>query len=197
MEVYTLGHSNRPWLEFLSLLRTYGIEAVADIRAFPSSQRYPHFSQENLKAALEKERIGYIWLGRELGGYRKKGLGKASPNTAWESLGFRNFADHMLTEEFQDGVKKLLELARERKTAVLCAERFWWRCHRRLLSDWLLAQGHRVLHIVDFGEVTEHELPPFARIEAGRVIYPREDLWSPGCARPSSRKNFPEEGPGV
>ena len=197
MEIYTLGHSNRPWAEFLDLLRTYGIEVVADIRAFPSSRHYPHFSQENLKAALEKEGIRYVWLGKELGGYRKKGLGKASPNTAWESLGFRNFADHMLSEEFLNGVEKLLELAREKKTVVLCAERFWWRCHRRLLSDWLLAHGYRVLHILDLGQVSEHELPPFARIVAGGVIYPREDLWSPGCVRPSSKKNFREEKPGA
>lgn len=197
MEIFTLGHSNRPWPEFLHLLRAYGIEVVADIRAFPSSRRYPHFSQENLKAALEKEGIGYVWLGKELGGYRKKGLGKASPNTAWDSPGFRNFADHMLTEEFQNGAERLLRLASEKKTAVVCAERLWWRCHRRLLSDWLLAQGHRVLHILDFGKVVEHELPRFARIEAGRVIYPREDLWSPGSARPSFGKNFPEGRLGV
>jgi uncharacterized protein (DUF488 family) len=197
VEIYTLGHSNRPWPEFLELLRAYGIEVVADIRAFPSSRRYPHFSQENLKAGLAKEGIEYVWLGKELGGYRKKGLGKASPNTAWDSPGFRNFADHMLTEEFQKGVEKLLELANKKRTAVLCAERFWWRCHRRLLSDWLLAHGHHVLHVLDLGRVAEHELPPFARVEAGRVIYPREDLWSPGSARPSSRKNSPEGRPGA
>lgn len=195
MEIYTLGHSNRPWQEFLDLLRAYGIEVIADVRAFPSSRRYPHFSQENLRAALKKEGIEYVWLGKELGGYRKKGLGEASPNTAWESPGFQNFADHMLTEEFQSGVEKLLEIARGKRTAVLCAERLWWRCHRRLISDWLLAHGHRVLHILDFGEVREHELPPFARIQAGRVIYPREDLWSPGCARPSFRKHFPRGKP--
>lgn len=197
VELYTLGHSIHSWPEFLSLLRAYGIEAVADVRAFPSSKRYPHFSQSALRTALTAEGIGYVWLGRELGGYRKRGLGQASPNTAWDSLGFRNYADHMLTEEFRSGVHTLLALAQTRRVAILCAERFWWRCHRRLLSDWLSAQGHRVIHIVDLGQTVEHRLPPFAKVEDDQVIYPRENLWNPGSAEPSSKKNFPAERPGV
>lgn len=190
---YTVGHSTRSVTEFLELLFAYGIEAVVDIRAFPSSQRHPHFSQRSLVASLEKEGIDYLWLGKELGGYRRTGLGKASPNQAWASPGFRNYADHMLTEVFQRGVRKLVELGRRKRVAILCAERFWWRCHRRLLADWLVAQGHKVIHIVDVGHTVEHALPPFARVQDSRVTYPGEGPWSPGCEKLCSRNHFREE----
>lgn len=171
---YTVGHSTRTWEEFLQLLSAYEIEAVADVRAFPSSQRYPHFAHQPLAAALRKAGLAYLWLGKELGGHRRTGLGEASPNKAWASLGFRNYADHMLTEDFRSGVEKLLEVAQHRKVALLCAERFWWRCHRRLLADWLVAQGHKVIHIVDLEHTVEHELSAFARVQEGQVIYPAE-----------------------
>ncbi|MEN3010026.1 MAG: DUF488 domain-containing protein [Candidatus Bipolaricaulaceae bacterium] len=189
--LFTLGHSTRTLGEFLFLLAAYGVELVADTRAYPSSQRYPHFAQGALAKALKRQGIEYVWLGRELGGYRKTGLGAASPNKAWGSPGFRNFADHMLTEEFQKGMERLLALAEGRRVAILCAERFWWRCHRRLIADWLVAHGHRVIHIVDVGRTVEHELPSFARVEGGRVTYPGEGPWSPGCGRPSSRRGSP------
>ncbi len=170
--IYTVGHSTRSWEEFTQLLSAYGIQAVADVRAFPSSRKFPHFSREALAQGLERAGMEYLWLGRELGGYRRHGLGAASPNTAWRAGGFRNYADHMLGEEFARGIERLLALARRKTTALLCAERFWWRCHRRLISDYLVAQGHRVVHILEEGRATEHRLPPFARVEAGRVIYP-------------------------
>ncbi|MGB9861163.1 MAG: DUF488 family protein [Candidatus Bipolaricaulaceae bacterium] len=195
--LFTVGHSNRGLSEFLQLLSAYGIEVVADVRAFPSSKHHPHFAQKTLAQALEKAGIAYVWLGRELGGYRKNGLGEASPNKAWDSQGFRNYADHMLSREFQRGVEKLLRLSAGKKVAVLCAERFWWRCHRRLLADWLLAHGHKVVHVLDLGRAVEHELPPFAKVVGGQVIYPGEGLWSPGSVRDSCRKNFPEGRPVV
>lgn len=169
--IYTVGHSNLSLAEFLGLLSEFGIRAVVDVRAFPGSRKYPHFSRENLARALEKEGIAYLWLGKELGGYRGRGLGAESPNTAWRAGGFRNYADHMLTQEFRRGTERLLSLARERRTAYMCAERFWWCCHRRLISDFLVAHGHRVIHILGPGKAMEHRLPPFARVEAGRVIY--------------------------
>ncbi len=190
MPLFTLGHSTRSLPAFLHLLKTYGIETLVDIRSFPSSKRFPHFNGEALAKTLPAQGIEYVWLGRELGGYRKKGLGQASPNKAWGSPGFRNYADHMLTEDFQRGVSKVLRLAQEKNVALMCAERLWWRCHRRLLSDWLVAHGHRVVHIVDLGETVEHRLSPFARVADGRVIYPREELWNHGCGKASCRKSF-------
>lgn len=188
MELFTLGHSTRTLAEFLQILKVYRIEVVADVRAFPGSQRFPYFARESLAKSLGAEGIEYIWLGKELGGYRKSGLGAASPNTAWSSQGFRNYADHMLTKEFQRGVAQLLALAETKRVAILCAEKFWWRCHRRLISDWLVAHGHKVNHILEQNRVVEHRLSPFAKIEAGQVIYPGGEPWSPGCTKPYYRK---------
>lgn len=190
MEFFTVGHSTRSLGEFLELLRAYAIEVVVDVRAFPTSERFPHFAQGALAQALAEEGVIYVWLGQELGGYRRNGLGEASPNQAWSSLGFRNYADHMLTEDFEKGAKELLSLAKGKKVAILCAERWWWRCHRRLISDWLVAHGHRVIHIVDSTTALEHALPSFARVEGGRVLYPGRLSWSPGCGKGSFRKSF-------
>lgn len=171
-DIYTLGHSTRSWEEFLGIIKAYEIQAIADVRAFPTSTRSPHFARDRLREALPREGIEYYWLGEGLGGYRKEGLGPASPNKAWESPGFRNYADHMLTQEFLKAANYLVEIAERKRTAVLCAERLWWRCHRRLLSDWLLAQGHRVTHIIEPGQAREHQFPPFARVEGRSVTYP-------------------------
>ncbi|MCS7240740.1 MAG: DUF488 domain-containing protein [Candidatus Bipolaricaulota bacterium] len=197
MNFFTLGHSTRSQEEFLRILQAYGIEVVADVRAFPRSQRFPHFTKESLAKVLGEEGIEYVWLGRELGGYRRSGLGEASPNKAWNSPGFRNYADHMLTEEFQKGVEELFALGQAKRVAILCAERFWWRCHRRLLSDWLVAHGHKVIHIVDLGHTVEHELSPFAQVEGGRIIYPGGDPWSPGCEKRCCKKLLPGGKPAV
>lgn len=174
LTIYTVGHSTRSWEEFLSLLSSYRILALVDVRAFPSSRKYPHFSRAALAPTLERAGIEYLWLGKELGGYRRRGLGARSPNTAWQAGGFRNYADHMLGEEFSRGIELLLALARRKRVSLMCAERFWWRCHRRLISDFLVAQGHRVIHILDREKAVEHRLPPFARVEAGKVVYPGE-----------------------
>lgn len=174
--IYSVGHSTRTLADFLSLVHAYGIEAVADVRAFPSSRKYPHFSQKPLEATLAQARIQYVWLGEELGGYRRFGLGELSPNTAWDTEGFRNYADHMLSPKFARGIGKLLALTGEKRTAYMCAERSWWRCHRRLISDWLVAHGHRVIHIFEPGNAMEHRLPLFARVVGGNVIYPGEPL---------------------
>ncbi len=177
--IYTLGHSNRSWEEFLELLAHYRIQALVDVRAFPSSRKYPHFSRSALEEALAGLGIEYRWLGDELGGYRREGLGEKSPNKAWQAGGFRNYADYMLTPQFARGIATLLSLAAAKTTAFMCAERFWWRCHRRLISDHLVAQGHRVVHIVDRDKTIDHRLPPFARIVGGRLVYPgpQDALW--------------------
>lgn len=116
----------------------------------------------------------FLGLLSELGGYRRQGLGKESPNAAWRAGGFRNYADHMLTREFREGIEQLFRVAKEKRTAIMCAERFWWRCHRRLISDFLVARGHRVVHILGPHRAVGHRLPPFARVVEGRMIYPAE-----------------------
>ena len=170
--VYTIGHSTRGFEEFIVFLRRHEIEVLADVRAFPTSARYPHFSRAELKRRLPEEGIEYHWLGEGLGGYRRTGLGERSPNRGWTSEGFRNYADHMLTAEFERGIERLLELAREKRLALMCAERFWWRCHRRLISDYLVAKGHRVVHIIDESRTVEHKLPEFAKVIDGQLVYP-------------------------
>ncbi len=170
--IYTVGHSNRSQEEFLELLACFHIQAIADVRAFPTSRKYPHFARERLEATLPGAGISYLWLGEELGGYRRRGLGEGSPNRGWQAGGFRNYADHMLTPQFRRGIDRLLSLARRGNTAIMCAERFWWRCHRRLISDFLVAQGHRVIHILEAERAVEHRLPPFARVEGGQLTYP-------------------------
>ena len=122
---------------------------------------------------MKAEGIRYLWLGKELGGYRKDGLGDKSPNKAWNSTGFRNYADHTLSEEFRRGIRQLLEYAEKRRVAYMCAERFYWRCHRRIISDYLVAKGHQVTHIIDEKETRKHKLTRFAQVVNGRLIYPK------------------------
>ena len=150
----------------------YGIQLLIDVRRWPSSRVNPAFNREELEERLSREGIGYEWLGESLGGYRRKGLGKDSPNQAWKSPGFRNYADHTLTQEFREGVERLIKLAGERKAAFMCAEKYYWRCHRRILSDYLAMKGCRVIHIIDKGEAREHRVTSFAEIREGVLTYP-------------------------
>ncbi|HID11767.1 MAG TPA: DUF488 domain-containing protein [Candidatus Latescibacteria bacterium] len=172
MELYTIGHSTRSFAELVALLERYGIKTLVDVRTFPTSARNPQFTREELEQRLRRKGIEYHWLGEELGGYRREGLGARSPNRGWESEGFRNYADYMLTVKFEQGVERLLELAASGGLAYMCAERFWWRCHRRLISDYLVAKGHKVIHIVDETKAVEHKLPAFAEVSDGRLRYP-------------------------
>jgi len=170
--LYTIGHSTRSLEEFIELLREHGIQVLVDIRSWPSSKRYPHFNRESLAKSLQGYGIRYEWLGEQLGGYRRKGLGEKSPNKAWKSQGFRNYADHALTEQFREGTRKLLELADCGRVALMCAEQLYWRCHRRITSDYLMVKGHAVTHIVSKGKVEKHELTSFARAINGELRYP-------------------------
>lgn len=169
--IYTVGHSTRAPQEFLSLLRHYGLEVLADIRTYPSSRRFPHFNRAALARSLASVGIEYLWL-KALGGRRHGPPDPHSPNRGLRSPAFRNYADHMGSEEFRRAVARLRLLARERRLAVMCAERFYWRCHRRLLADYLTAQGDEVLHIESAERLLPHRLTPGARIEAGFVTYP-------------------------
>jgi len=171
--VYTVGHSTLPLEEFLALLAGAAIEVVADVRRFPASRRHPHFAREPLVAALEAAGVGYAWL-PGLGG-RRQGS-ERSPHVAWRSASFRAYADHMDTPEFQEDLGRLLELARERRTTVLCAEAVPWRCHRQLIADGLVARGVEVRHLVAGARPEPHRLPPFARLDGERVVYDRGQL---------------------
>ena len=170
--VLTIGHSTHPLDRFLALLAQHEVEALVDIRRFPGSRKHPHFHRNSLAAALPKSGVEYHWL-EALGGRRHKQRGE-SPNRGLENQGFRNYADHMLTDEFREGVEKLLEVARRKRTAILCAEGPFWQCHRRLVSDFLVASGVMVQHIMPTGDVRPHKLTNGAVIEGGRVTYPGE-----------------------
>jgi uncharacterized protein (DUF488 family) len=174
MKLFTIGHSTRPIEDFISLLHSYRIEILADVRAFPSSSKFPHFNRENLEANLFQSDIEYHWLGKELGGYRKKseGLGEESPNKGWDSGGYRIYADYMLTDGFKTGIGKLLELAKQGITVYMCAEKFFWRCHRKLISDYLVSRNHKVWHIIEADHLRIHELTKIAQIKDGTLTYP-------------------------
>lgn len=167
--LYTIGHSTRTLEELVEALQAHDIETLVDIRSFPMSRRLPHFNRESLEKTLPDAGIRYVWM-KELGGRRKKIL-KDSPHIAIRSDSFRNYADHMLTPEFQHGMSELLKLAEQGRTAYMCAERLYFNCHRMMVSDWLVAHGHEVLHIDDAGPVKRHQLMSEARMIEGQLIY--------------------------
>jgi uncharacterized protein (DUF488 family) len=169
-EILTVGHSNHQEDDFLSLLRSAGVERIVDVRANPRS-RLPHFNRSPLAGALETVGIAYEHLGEELGGRRRPAAN--SPNRGWENESFRSYADHMASEAFSRGLARLQALAGERRTAIMCAEAWWVRCHRRLIADALTVRGWRVLHLRESGSSEEHELTPFARLgDAKELTYP-------------------------
>jgi len=171
LTLWTIGHSNRSLEDFLALLNAFGIRAVADVRRYPGSRKFPHFGQEALRAALEAEGIVYRWF-EALGGRRHGTARKDSPNRGLKSPGFRNYADYMMTGPFQEAVARLLTLAGERPTAAMCAEKFYWKCHRRLLSDSLVARGLIVQHILSPDELRPHRLTRGATVtDEGMVVY--------------------------
>jgi uncharacterized protein (DUF488 family) len=173
-KLWTIGHSTHPLERFLALLAQHGIETLVDIRRFPGSRKFPQFNQDALASALREAGIAYHWL-EALGGRRgKRQDGSSTVNLGLQNAGFRNYADYMLTREFPDGVTRLLEIARRKRTALMCAEGLFWRCHRRLVSDFLTAKRMTVQHIMPIGELRPHTLTPGAVIEGGRVTYPGE-----------------------
>jgi len=169
-EIVTVGHSNHEEREFVELLRGAGVELIADVRRYPGSRRQPHFERTALAAVLLQAGIGYRWLGETLGGRRKPR--PDSPNGGWESDQFRGYADHMASAEFTAGLAELEDLAGEQRVAIMCAEAWWVRCHRRLIADVLAARGWHVLHLGADGRLEEHKLTDFAVVEDGMVTYP-------------------------
>jgi uncharacterized protein (DUF488 family) len=167
--LYTIGHSTRSLENLIQALQAHKIDTLVDIRAFPMSRRLPQFNRESLAASLGEAGIRYVWM-KALGGYRKKLRGD-SPNIALRNDSFRNYADYMLTGEFEAAVAELVSLAEKSLTAYMCAERVYFRCHRMLVSDWLVMQGHEVMHIDDSGPVKPHRLTGEARMVDGKLVY--------------------------
>jgi len=171
--LYSIGHSNRGLGDFLTLLTGNGIEALADIRQFTRSRANPQFNAETFAAALADNGIAYEHIA-PLGGRRSSRLAD-SPNGLWEHPAFRSYADYAMTEAFESGLVRLLELASEKRTAIMCAEAVWWRCHRRIVSDYLLARGDNVLHILSDAEPKPATPTPGAVVrDDGKVVYPPE-----------------------
>ncbi len=169
-EIYTIGHSNHAIEQFIALLERHGIEALVDVRRFPSSRRLPHFNRPDLAEALGEEGIDYHWL-ESLGGHRNEGLAD-SPNFGIRESTFRNYADHMLSDEFRDGIDRLLAIANTKRTAIMCAEKSFHDCHRKLTSDSLVAGGALVQHILADGTLEPHKLSEGTRLGDGKVTYP-------------------------
>lgn len=167
--VWTVGHSTHAWEAFLALLHAHRIEAIADVRRFPGSRRYPWFASEAMAEQLPKAGIVYRWL-PQLGG-RRKAL-PDSPNGGWRNAAFQGYADHMASAEFRDGLAQALALAEQQRTALMCAELLWWRCHRRLISDLLQHRGHAVLHIMDAAPATPHPGNPATVARGPDLVYP-------------------------
>lgn len=167
--IHTIGHSTRDLANFSAALQAHDIKLLADIRAFPMSRRLPHFNRERLELWLPEVGLEYVWM-KDLGGRRKKTLAE-SPNLALRNDSFRNYADYMLSEQFQASAAELVAYAQQRPVAIMCAERIYFQCHRMLVSDYLTAQSHRVLHIDNEKPAREHVLMKEARLVDGRLLY--------------------------
>ncbi len=169
--VYTIGHSNRSLEEFIAILRHYHIEAIIDVRRWPKSRRNPQFNRENLSAELASKGIRYIWMGDRLGGYVKPSREDLNPK-CFKSPGFNAYARYITTSpEARSALEEVENIASRMRSAIMCAEHIPWRCHRKLISDWLVARGFIVLHIVDTGKIVRHELTKCARIVGRELSY--------------------------
>ena len=166
--LYTVGHSNVDLETFLARLHAARIERLVDVRRYPGSRKWPHFNRDSLASALPARGIAYRHV-EALGGRRSVQPG--SVNTAWKNPSFQGYADHMATPEFRSALADLLEGARRERTAVMCSEILWWRCHRALIADAAVAQGWTVIHLLP-GKEEAHRLREFARAEDGQFTYP-------------------------
>ena len=168
IEVFTVGHSTRSEEEFVRILDAHAINLLIDVRTFPGSRRYPQFNKEALSEFLVGRHIEYRHF-PSLGGRRKPNA--ESKNIAWRNASFRAYADHMQSAEFKEGIKELLELASEKRIAVMCAEAVWWRCHRSVIADYLKSIGVVVKHIIDVNTMEIHPYTSAARIVEGKLSY--------------------------
>jgi uncharacterized protein (DUF488 family) len=167
-KLWTIGHSTHAIEDFIAALNSFDIETVVDVRSYPGSRRYPQFNKENLRAALAGATVEYLHF-PELGGRRR--VRPDSINVAWRNESFRGYADYMDTEDFRGGITRLLDVARACRTAIMCAEAVWWRCHRSMISDYLRAKGIEVNHIMGAGKSEPHPFTSAARIVNGELSY--------------------------
>ena len=171
MLIYTIGHSTRRIEDFLAMLQAAGIACIADVRRFPRSRRHPHFNGDALAKSLAAAGILYRHF-EALGGRRGKAPEGPSPHTLWREEPFRNYADYAGTEEFRVALDALEAAASERPVAIMCAEAVWWRCHRRIIADYLIARGDEVVHILDREKLEPATLTPGAApLPDGTVLY--------------------------
>jgi uncharacterized protein (DUF488 family) len=166
--IWTIGHSTHSFEEFVAMLRSFSIELVADIRSYPGSRKFPQFNKEELGLSLPQINIQYVHL-KNLGGRRK--ANPDSRNTAWRNAAFRGYADYMETDAFKEGVRELIERALKQRTAYMCSEAVWWRCHRSMVSDYLKLHDWKVMHIMGIGKADEHPYTAPARIVNGVLNY--------------------------
>lgn len=172
LTVWTIGHSTRSADEFLHVLHAHDIEVVADVRRFPGSRRHPQFGGDALAARLAADGLDYAWLQR-LGGRRSAPA--SEEHLGWRNPSFRAYAAYTWTEEFADGLVELLHIAQAKRTAMMCSELLWWRCHRALVSDVLRFLGVEVIHLMGEGAGSPHPYTSPARVVDGELAYPAED----------------------
>jgi uncharacterized protein (DUF488 family) len=167
--IWTVGHSTRTADDFAAVLQSHGIELLADVRRFPGSRRHPHFNGPVLAERLAVDGIDYAWLSK-LGGRRR---GEAMPqHLGWRNPSFRAYAAYTWSEEFAEGLEELLHLSAARRTAIMCSELLWWRCHRALIADVLRFLGGEVVHILSADQEKVHPYTSPARVIAGELMYP-------------------------
>lgn len=169
--IWTIGHSTRSFEEFLEMLNSFSIKLIADVRNYPGSRRFPQFNKEALEVSLPQDNIQYAHL-KNLGGRRK--ANPDSKNTGWRHAAFRGYADYMETNIFKDGIIDLANRALKQRTAYMCSEALWWRCHRSMISDYLRSQGWDVMHIMGIGKAELHSYTGPARIVNGKLNYELE-----------------------
>lgn len=167
-ELWSIGHSTHAIDEFIGAVESFEIKVIADVRSFPGSRRYPQFNKENLEASLAEAEIEYFHFPK-LGGRRR--ARPDSLNMAWRNESFRGYADYMETDYFREGMARLISVASSRRTAIMCAEAVWWRCHRSLISDYLKAKGAEVTHIMASGKSEAHPFTSAARIVNSELSY--------------------------
>jgi uncharacterized protein (DUF488 family) len=169
--IWTIGHSTRTIEDFIAILQSFKIEMIADVRHYPGSRKFPQFNKEELRISLLQSNIDYMHI-VELGGRRKPN--KESENTAWRHPAFRSYADYMETGSFKEGITMLEDIATEKRTAFMCSEAVWWRCHRSMISDYLKVEGWTVMHIMAIAKAEEHPYTAPAKVVNGTLSYKAE-----------------------
>jgi uncharacterized protein (DUF488 family) len=169
--IWTIGHSTHSFEVFVTMLQTFKIKSIVDIRKYPGSRKFPQFNKDVLEISLPQNNIQYAHL-KDLGGRRK--VNPESKNISWRNAAFRGYADYMETDAFKEGVNVLEETALKQRTAYMCSEAVWWRCHRSMVSDYLKARCWKVMHIMGIGKEQEHPYTAPARIVNGELTYEQE-----------------------